>query len=76
MGLFECRYSESPQTGNNLNPYNDIPLNHKKERATDTYKTQMNSNVLYSVKPDLKSYILYDSIYMTSWKRQNYKDRN
>ena len=27
-------------------------------------------------KPDIQSYILYDSIYMTFWKSQKYRDRN
>lgn len=27
-------------------------------------------------KPDLKKYILYDSIHMAFWKRWNYQDRN
>lgn len=26
-------------------------------------------------KPDTKSYILYDCMYMTIWKRKNYRDR-
>lgn len=38
--------SESPQTGNNPNPCNGISFSHKKEWATDTCKTQINSNAL------------------------------
>lgn len=28
-----------------------------------------------SKKPDLKSYLLYDSIHMTFWKKQNYREK-
>lgn len=55
-----------------------ILLNNKKEQTTDVY-SNMNGFQKYHVKwkePDTKSYMSNDSIYVTLWKRQNYRDRN
>lgn len=49
----------------------------RKEQSADIHNNIDCFQMLYSnwKKPDSKSYILYDSIYMTSWKSQNYRDR-
>lgn len=52
-----------------------ILLNNKKEQTTDIY-SNMNRFQKYHVKwkePDTKSYMSYDSIYASFWKRQNYR---
>lgn len=49
----------------------------KREQTTGTYKIMDESQMCYAKwkKARHNGYILYDSIYMTCWKRQNYKNK-
>lgn len=54
-----------------VNPYNRLLLNHKKKWTTDIYKNMNKSQMHYAgwKKADPKDHIIYDSIYMTFWKK-------
>lgn len=59
--------------------YNGIPtLSNTKKQMIDHLATWMNLKciMLSRKKPDSKGYILYDSIYITFWKKQSYMDMN
>lgn len=53
-------------------------FSNKMEQTTNTCNKMDESQVHYArwKKPDPKDYLLSDSIYITFWKWQNYKDRN
>ena len=54
------------------------PLSNKLEQATNTCNSIDECQMHYASwkKPDPKGYILCNSMDMTSWKKQNYRDRN
>lgn len=61
---------------NIANPYNKILPSSKKEWTTDTFNNLEESPGNYSEskrKPMPKGYLLYDSIYVTFFKRQNFE---
>lgn len=57
-------------------PYNGILLNNKKELITDTHNNVGESQMHYAKwkQPVSEGNIIYDSTYLTFWKKQNYKD--
>lgn len=58
-------------------PHNGILLHNKKEQITDTCNStdQSQKHCVGKEKAYTREYIPYNSIYMTFWKMQNYRDR-
>lgn len=61
-----------------LPPSNGMLYSNKKAQTTDMCNNMDESQKHYAKwkKPKTKDYILYDLIYMTFWKRKNYRDRS
>lgn len=57
-----------------MNPYKAISLRNKWEQI-DTNNNMHIFQVHYNKakKPVFKGFVFHDSIYMTSWRRQNYR---
>lgn len=57
---------------------NRILMINKKERTTHKWNNMNESQKHYSKRKmqDTNCYIQFDSMYMTFWKNQNYRDRN
>ena len=68
--------SQPKNKQNVVYPYNEILLSNKKKKATGTCNKMDEFQKHYAKwrMPDTKSSLLYDSIYMVFWQRENYNN--